>query len=605
MRLLWLCIPLLSGAAGQTSLLWQSHGSYNTDDYDTGVLVATLQGLTNRNTSFSVEDGVSDSKALFVDSFELFNNYVGADRQWINYLQMTKGLAFTNMSNGGLNNLLEALSGVANGVVAYNSDGPDGERYVALTLCGLESLLPVTSRLLAMYPALAVLPVVHDLRGKWENSSAAYVWSLEHLMPRVNQSVGWSGGRSHTGDGGEHIWQGGPPELALLGLDLAVSNQGFMFNLSPNATLAPSEAALFDSVMAGLNGSGTEAASDPKRPLPAIYGWSEPESEFTIRVSRGGGYVLCSGAPNLSFWARLASGSLSKAFGKSARAAAPSPPPRLQKKVYVTFQTNEGDTPKIVAGFFGGSWLNPLRGSVPIAWGINLLLAREFPALMEYYAHTARANDTFFGGTSGAGYAFPSEMPPGAFKRYTMLAQETAAEFVAPPSRGAAPDWTIDIWNWKVPEGKPGPWTSMVDSYANAAPSIGAFTQQTLGVNATTICLGGAGVEGAVNFAPKSLWYPGSANSQARWSGDHPTQASALDDIEERIRATRKPEHSVFTLVYGLIDGGSGPDGLDAVDAAAEMTRRLPPDQFEVIGAQEMARLSRLHCQGLRTPHRP
>ena len=44
----------------------------------------------------------------------------------------------------------------------------------------------------------------------------------------------------------------------------------------------------------------------------------------------------------------------------------------LRNKVYVTFQTNEGDTPKIVAGLFGGSWLNPNRGRVPIAWGINL-----------------------------------------------------------------------------------------------------------------------------------------------------------------------------------------------------------------------------------------
>lgn len=175
----------------------------------------------------------------------------------------------------------------------------------------------------------------------------------------------------------------------------------------------------------------TTPSSD--RPLPAIYGWSEPESEYTIRVSKGGGcvfsphmilvllclcihvsfcclrlcvhygnilctnsrtssrvvhlstrasyshpfdsiptrYVLCSGAPNLSFWARLAASSLAGAFGSVARAAAPSSAP-LRNKVYVTFQTNEGDTPKIVAGLFGGSWLNPNRGRVPIAWGINL-----------------------------------------------------------------------------------------------------------------------------------------------------------------------------------------------------------------------------------------
>ena len=134
---------------------------------------------------------------------------------------------------------------------------------------------------------------------------------------------------------------------------------------------------------------------------------------------------------------------------------------------------------------------------------------------------------------------------------------------------------------------------------------VGAFTQQTLGVNATNICTGTAGGSAGanrvpVNFAPQSLWYPGSP--AAKWSGDNPTRASALDDLEARIRATRTSaaptsHGSVFTLVYGLIDGGSGPDGLDAVDAALEMSRRLPVDEFEVVGAQEMARLSRLSCE--------
>lgn len=227
------------------------------------------------------------------------------------------------------------------------------------------------------------------------------------------------------------------------------------------------------------------------------------------------------------------------------------------------------------------------------------VLAREFPALMEYFARTATANDTFFGATSGCGYAFPSEMPTGAFESYAKQAQALAAHYVSPPPHGQLADWLIDIWNWRVPEGKPGPWREMIDSYAMAAPSVGAFTQQTLGVNGTTICAGRSPVAPVpVTFAPQSLWYPGSP--AAKWSGDHPTRASALDDLEMRIRASRTQGHpsnrAVFTVVYGLIDGGSGPEGLDAVDAALEMAKRLPLDEFEVIGAQEMARLSQLSC---------
>jgi hypothetical protein len=36
------------------------------------------------------------------------------------------------------------------------------------------------------------------------------------------------------------------------------------------------------------------------------------------------------------------------------------------------------------------------RGAAPVAWGVNLMLAKTLPHLMEYYANTATANDTFF-----------------------------------------------------------------------------------------------------------------------------------------------------------------------------------------------------------------
>jgi hypothetical protein len=99
-----------------------------------------------------------------------------------------------------------------------------------------------------------------------------------------------------------------------------------------------------------------------------------------------------------------------------------------------------------------------------------------------------------------------------------------------------------------------------------------------------------------VNFAPQKLWYPG--QGPAAWSvpkgGGDPTFDSALSDLESRIRATERAKETVFTLVYGLVY--SGPGGLDVVSASAELAARLPPDRFEVVGAQEMARLSSLYC---------
>ena len=499
-----------------------------------------------------------------------------------------------------------------NGVVLYDGDAPnepDATRYVALNLCGLESLLPVTPALRLAYPRLAALPVRHDLRGNFSTNDEAYSFALTHLMPRVNRSVGWSAGRTHVDDAGWEVWQGSPPEMPLLGLDVAIARSGFIFNLSPNATGcdgtpktaqcrgSPHEAALFDAVMAGLNATTTAAAAAANsNHLPAIYGWTEPESEYTLRVSAGGAYVLCSGAPNLSFWAffAIAPDALHHAFGRVARRAT-SPPLTLKTKTYVTFETNEGDTPKIVAGLFGGSWLNKNRGAVPIAWGINLLLCREFPSLMEYFANTATVNDTFFAGTSGAGYVYPSILPPTAFIKYVEQVQAVTTAYSAPPHKGASADWLVDLWNWGVPEGTSGgKWAAMIAKYAELAPAVGAWSQQTIGGDARTVCVPLPSSSVPVSFASKLLWYPGSPN--APWSRASQTRAGALDDLEARIRATDRANTTTFTIVYGLVDGNRGAGGLDAIDAALAMVARLPRERFEIIGAQDLARLSAEHC---------
>ena len=47
--------------------------------------------------------------------------------------------------------------------------------------------------------------------------------------------------------------------------------------------------------------------------------------------------------------------------------------------------------------------MDAARGSVPIAWGVNPLIAEVAPGLLEFYGATASANDTFFAATAGAG----------------------------------------------------------------------------------------------------------------------------------------------------------------------------------------------------------
>lgn len=60
-----------------------------------------------------------------------------------------------------------------------------------------------------------------------------------------------------------------------------------------------------------------------------------------------------------------------------------------RKKVYLAFETNEGDTPRILTSQFTSAWLSPNRGTVPISWAVDPLLGTFFPEV-SFYFFTAR-----------------------------------------------------------------------------------------------------------------------------------------------------------------------------------------------------------------------
>ena len=83
-----------------------------------------------------------------------------------------------------------------------------------------------------------------------------------------------------------------------------------------------------------------------------------------------GGAVFCSFAtPNLSFWSLLQLPSNQSAPRKLP--TADSKRPLDKTKRYVTFVTNEGDTPRIIDSLFGAAWADQRRGTIPVAWAID------------------------------------------------------------------------------------------------------------------------------------------------------------------------------------------------------------------------------------------
>lgn len=247
-------------------------------------------------------------------------------------------------------------------------------------------------------PELLKLPVIHDLRGKFKNSVEAYAWALHHVMPRCNRRF------AHAVDGYVDGFHAGYCQMA--GFDWPVLHRGFVFNLCAVPTVmesyggskvggSPEQAEMYKRILAALD------------PPAMITGYGEPEGEWCTLISHYGHYSFHFG-PNWSFHTQV------KPRSKAIRHAHSFTPNNVNPqpdKFYVCFMTSEGDTMKGPIPFFFGSWSEPERGSVPMNWGINPLMARYFPAMLEYFYETATPNDGFFAGCSGAGYCYPDVMP--------------------------------------------------------------------------------------------------------------------------------------------------------------------------------------------------
>lgn len=375
-------------------------------DYDHQLFVFSLQGIVNKKEA-----------RLFLNTEELFWQWRPSDVKWMEYYSTKKGFLFQKINT--LEELLLTFQEDINGLVLYDPE-VDATKYIACTYAGLENLLPVSPDLLRKITPIINIPLKHDLTKERRNNREWYEWAIKNLMPLCNKRMVYSAGHSH-----DEVNLGGDPGI-IIGLDFAVARKMFIFNLSPSDKPSsiygtpipgyPEDAELFDEIMDKL-----------EKPA-GVWGWAEPEGDFATRVSSHNNYVMCCGAPNLSFHSKVP---LSQNFSFKQKNKSSLENIKLEDKYYIAFVTNEGDTPKIVAGWQAGGWLNPDRGKVAINWGINPILVAEFPAMMEAYYSTATPNDYFFAGVSGAGYVFIDKLPDlPSFARHTARYLQIADESI-------------------------------------------------------------------------------------------------------------------------------------------------------------------------------
>ena len=423
--------------------------------------------------------------------------------------------------------------------------------------------------------------VVEDLRKVLAGKSrqAAWEWSIDTLLPKAATDIVFNLNHYRVANDptGDRFDKQSPATASSI--DYIIMRNAFVLDLEAHAAsghgTAPRNADddLIEKVFSQLD------------PLFDAYGWADDEFAWTNETSALGGTIMCSFAsPNLSFWALLQ-------LPDGRTRARPLPVNdrgiKLDKsKYYVIFETNEGDTPRILVSDMASAWARPERGSLPIAWAIDPLLAERFPALFDHFAATATANDSFIAGTAGAGYAFLNQMSAQQLRVYGKRVGALTAQYGPRifDTYGYANLSVHEQYEQAAREGGGGPLAFVTQANWITGAKVAPYSpfhcpEDNIKLNATgtpLICSSGR---------PKLFYYSGSLD---------PLCPSCT--LAERIHtaATRHPP-PFFVLVYGGLQAFGGSEKKSPRNfftLQSDAMKRLGTN-FEVIGASDMARLAR------------
>ena len=81
------------------------------------------------------------------------------------------------------------------------------------------------------------------------------------------------------------------------------------------------------------------------------------------------------------------------------------PAPPLQNKIYVSITLSDGDNVQYMQHTMKQNWGSVARGTIPLGWTVQPLLADFDPGMLNYFWSTATTNDCLVAGPSGGGYA--------------------------------------------------------------------------------------------------------------------------------------------------------------------------------------------------------
>ena len=143
------------------------------DEVDFWVWMRSLQGLVNRREPHlyliqGESPGHYHKRRMYED-------------HWLEYYGFAFGLPVEHL--GDVDAILDRFKDAAEGYVLYDPDDVIQTQNLAITRCGLESLLPVAPAQEAWMTRHGI-PRRDDLRGKFKDDADAAEWAIDNLWPR-------------------------------------------------------------------------------------------------------------------------------------------------------------------------------------------------------------------------------------------------------------------------------------------------------------------------------------------------------------------------------------------------------------------------------------
>jgi hypothetical protein len=447
-------------------------------DYDTLILVSTLQGIVNRDRPrlYLIHDHQPARQG--VDKFWLETyRQPGQPYGWLAETELVE--------LHSLEELLNVFADALAGLVIWDPAVP-ATLNVATTIAGVENLavlrqgseieaevkpyLEVKRSLVGLFSpdgGHTTLPDSHT-PSSGSAKADAYLWAKEKYLDtgRANPRFlayledGWPAVRYSQ----QQMTRGG---VYALERDYVVQQRGFAFDLSPWSDELPNDdpgqplgadAATLKTVL--------EAAEARAGGLIKVWGfipWYEKyaappgagsarhspvqgEWESTWLFSQHGAYLQGGGGD--VFGAALANVSVHR-FGPSP-GQRPAPAAPLEETLreqdylrpdgrvnpeltFVLFYAGDYDLAHpvyaLLANHATAPWLDPRRGQVPLAWGLNPALVEELPAVLGYLYASQTDQDYFVAANSGAGYLNPDALSELALLRWLWRSRRFYAEY--------------------------------------------------------------------------------------------------------------------------------------------------------------------------------